>query len=304
MNRAKGVLTIAHSRPKYLEQAVSLARSIRLRTPDVPLAVATDFDPAAFQGLFDHVISWDFSRWPGMLCKLDAYAMTPFDTTLFVETDCLAVRPIDLAFDYFEGQEFAVFGTNEFTTTFFRSPGRIQAAVPSPTYPVFNSGLFYFTKSPQAEEIFGNAKALFRLYDDLDLARVKHSTGYGNAIESDEPLISLAMAKAGLKATDDPRLHVMCAPQRKIFQVEIDVLAGECSFARDGRVVRPVIAHFVGARDSDYAYLRETLRLEAAFRARGFRRWHDSVARARAVAGFVLSRLRARHGRSRARLFR
>ncbi len=304
MNRAKGVLTIAHSRPKYLKQAVNLARSIRLRTPDVPLAVATDLDPAAFEGLYEHVIPWDFSRWPGVVCKLDSYAMSPFETTLFVDADCLAVRSVQLVFDYFAGQDFAVFGKNEVTMRFFRSPARIRAVVPSPTYPIFNGGLYYFTKSPQAERIFANAKALFKIYSELDLAFIYHLSSDRKGIESVEPLISLAMAKAGLKATDDPRLDVMFVPEPPLFRMEMDILAGECSFVRRGRMVRPVLPHFVGLSDSTYVYLRETLRLEAAFRARGFSRWRDGVARARACTMFVLSRLRARCRAGQLRSFR
>ncbi len=232
MKDNRGVLTIAHTKPKYAWQAVNLARSIRLRAPDLPLAVATDLDPAAFKGAFEHVIPWDFSRWPGVLCKLEAYGMTPFETTLFVETDCLAVRSLHVVFDYFDGQQFAVFGRNEPTTSYFRSLELVRALIPSPTYPVFNGGLLYFRRSPLAEEIFRRAKELSRLYDCLHLARVR------GGMESDEPLIGLAMAKAGLRATDDRRLDIMFAPERPLFHIDIDVLAGECSFVRLGRVVR------------------------------------------------------------------
>ena len=106
------------------------------------------------------------------------------------------------------------------------------------------------------------------MYDDLHLARVYHSPRCRGGVRSDEPLISLAMAKAGLRATDDLKLDIMFAPERPRFAIDIDVLAGACSFMRLGRIVRPVIPHFVGARDCGYAYLRETLRLEAARRGR------------------------------------
>ena len=50
----KGVLTIAHTKRTYATQAVTLARSIRLRDPDMPLA--TDLDARLFRGLYDIVI--------------------------------------------------------------------------------------------------------------------------------------------------------------------------------------------------------------------------------------------------------
>ena len=273
MKNEKGVLTIAYGKPKYVRQAVNLARSIRLRDRDLPLAVATDLPPAAFEGYFDQVIPWDFSEWPELLSKLEIYAITPFATTLFLDADCLVVQSLETVFDYFDGQQFAVFGRNEPEAIWFRSLETIQAAVPSPTYPIFNGGCYYFTKSAQAEAIFQRARRLVQDYDDLQLFRSR--TGK----ENDEPLISLTMAQAGLKATDDPRLDVLHAPERPKYPIHIDVLAGECQFMRRGRLVKPVIVHFVGMRDTIYAYRREALRLEVAFRGPFFPYYHNSIIR-------------------------
>lgn len=293
-----GVLTIAHTKPKYATQAVTLARSIRLRDPDMPLAVATDLDARLFRGLYDIVIPWDFTHRPGVLCKLDAYDISPFETTLFIETDCLAVRSLELVFDYFADRPFAVFGRNDPTTHYIRSPEKVAALVPSATYPVFNGGLYYFRKSPVAATIYRDAQSLLPQYDDLGLARVYHSPTCPDGVESDEPLFSLAMAKAGLTAVDDPRLDIMFAPEKPLFQIDIDVLAGTCSFMRCGRVVHPVLPHFVGARDSGYAYLREALRLEFAARGRFLSFWLDGFIRGHAmVKSKWLSRMRRRHHR-------
>lgn len=296
--KAKGVLTIAHTKPKYARQAVTLARSIKLRDPDIPLAVATDLDARLFRGLYDIVIPWDFSRWPGVLCKLEAYEISPFETTLFIETDCLAVRSLELVFDYFLDRPFAVFGRNEPATHYIQSPDKVADLVQSATYPVFNGGLYYFQKSPVAAAVYREAKALQPQYDDLDLARVSHSPDCPNGVESDEPLFSLAMAKLGLEAVDDLRLDIMFAPEQPLFQIDIDVLAGTCSFMRLGRVVRPVLPHFVGARDSGYPYLREAMRLEVDARGRFFSFWLDGFIRSYAmVRSRWLSRMRRRKHR-------
>ena len=205
-----------------------------------------------------------------MVSKLETYEMSPFETTLFLEADCLAIQSLQQVFDYFDGHQFAVFGRNEANTPWFQSMDRIQGAVPSPTYPVFNGGLQYFKKSAQAEDVFRKAKQLFRDYDNLQLRR-------NNKRENDEPLISLAMAQAGLTAKGDSCLDVMFAPERPLFKLHINVLAGESWFYRCGRLVRPVIVHFVGTRDTCYEYLREELRLEIAFRGHFFPYWHDRV---------------------------
>ena len=51
MNIGKGVLTIAHGQSRFACQAVNLARSIRLRDPNLPLAVVTDLPAALFEGM-------------------------------------------------------------------------------------------------------------------------------------------------------------------------------------------------------------------------------------------------------------
>ncbi len=298
MSESRGVLTIAHTNPKYAAQAVTLARSIRLRDGDLKLAVATDLDARLFRGLFDIVIPWDFSHRPGVLCKLEAYDISPFETTLFIETDCLAVRSLQCVFDYFSNRPFAVFGRNEPTTHYIQSPDKVIGLVPSSTYPVFNGGLYYFRKSPIAAAVYSDAKALLPQYDELGLARVYHSQTCPSGVESDEPLFSLAMAKAGLMAVNDLRLDIMFAPEKPRFAIDIDVLAGTCSFMRRGRLVHPVLPHFVGARDSGYAYLREALRLEVNARGRFFSFWLDGAVRGYALLqSRRLSRARRRQNR-------
>ena len=52
----RGVLTIVHSQAKYARHAVNLARSIRLRDPDLSLAVATNLGVAHHVAV-DHDVS-------------------------------------------------------------------------------------------------------------------------------------------------------------------------------------------------------------------------------------------------------
>ena len=281
----RGVLAIAHSGRKYATQAINLARSVRFHSPGIPLAVATDLDESLFKGIYDHVIPWDFSEWNGLVAKLEAFRMSPFARTLYLDVDCLTVAPLDDVFDYFEGRNFAVFGRNEASPPWFESMDAIRGVVNSITYPVFNGGLYYFTKSVEADRVFQNAKKYFFNYDTL---RLRHNHGKPN----DEPLFSLAMAEDQLTATADSRLDVMFAPERPRFAIHIDVLRGECWFPRIGRVVRPVIAHFVGARDSGYAYRREVLRLGAAGSIhRHLSPWQEARIRVIAAGGFLLHSL-------------
>ena len=249
-----GILTLAFGDRKYARQARWLARSIRRVTPDVPLAVATDLDPALFEdmfhGVFDSVIPWCQTRWRGAATKLELLDITPFDTTLFLDSDCLCLRAVAGVMDYFAGQDFAVYGTN--TPDFHWADDTVEyrAVVDAASYPVFNGGLYYFTKSAKAREVFARAQGFSADYDRLALPRPR-------GMFNDELLIGLAMASLGLRATDNAERIVMLAPEPPDYAIDLDILRGRCAFVRRGVTVEPDIVHFVGARDRIAAYWRE-----------------------------------------------
>ena len=249
-----GILMLAHGPQKYVEQAKALARSIRLRRGDVPLAVATDRDAAAFGGLFDAVIPWRFGRWPGAACKLELFDITPFETTLAIDTDCLSIRGIDRVFDHFTGYDFTVYGVNSSVYAWADGTNAYRRTVDAPSYPSFNGGVYYFRKEPIAREVFERAQRFSTNYASLGLKRPR---GHAN----DELLISLAMASLGLRAQDDPGMVVMVAPEGPPYEIDIDVIAGRCRFQHRGHMVEPEIIHFVGPRDRIAAYSRERLAL-------------------------------------------
>ncbi len=250
-----GILMLAHSRPKYIRQAKWLARSIRYRTSGVPIAVATDLDAAAFDGLFDVVIPWQFGRWPGVACKLELFDISPFDTTLALDTDCLCVRSMLPVFDYFAGQDFTVYGANLPDYHWADGTDFYRTVVDAESYPSFNGGLYYFRKSPIAREVFERAKGFSENYHTLGLSRPRGKY-------NDELLISLAMASLGLRATDKTDRVIMVAPEEPAFAIDLDLLRGHCAFVRRGRVVEPEIVHFVGVREWIPAYRRERMVLD------------------------------------------
>ena len=52
-----GVITLAYGIPKYIEMAKTLARSLRLHSPDIPRAIVTDTqDDGELIELFDDIM--------------------------------------------------------------------------------------------------------------------------------------------------------------------------------------------------------------------------------------------------------
>ena len=253
--KSRGILTIACGNKNYIGQAISLSQSIRLRDPEMPLAIATDLPSDILRHHFDFVIDANFSDWSGFMNKLDVYDISPFDETIYLDADCLAIKPMIQVFDCFNGQQFGVFGRNDIDEPWFKSPEKIRAEFPTSTFPIFNSGLIYFTKSVLSKDVFNMAKSLTSKYDLLEIRRTR------NGGMNDEPLISLAMVQLGLRATDNPILNLMQAPELPYFRISIDVIAGSCKFMRRGKLVEPVLVHFVGDRKNIYPYFRERRKL-------------------------------------------
>ncbi|MEM9213312.1 MAG: hypothetical protein AAGD25_03105 [Cyanobacteria bacterium P01_F01_bin.150] len=253
----RGILTIAHTKNKYVRQANNLAMSIRLRDPDIPIAVVSNLSHDSFDPSFTQVISWDFSDTPGLISKLSLYDMTPFDETLFIDADCLALKSLDPVFEYFKDYEFGVFGINKPQPNWFLEISRVKNEISSDEYPGFNGGIYYFKRGKLSKDTFQIAKSLIPKYKELKIASFGGFPG-------EEPLISLAMAKLGLRAVDDHSLDIMYAPAGMRGTLNIDVLKGHCSFEKYGKLVHPHIMHFA-SDDNCYEYLREDLRLRILF---------------------------------------
>lgn len=255
----RGVLTLAFGGVEYAQLAVTMARAIRLCDAETPLAVVTDLHARHFEGWFQHIVPWQYAYPSFYECKFDLYLMSPFDATLFMDSDCLALQPIRRVLDLFEGQEVSVAGHNVPMPWWFRDPERIRAWLPRETYPGFNGGMLYFRKSAAAERVFARAREWVAEYDALGVPRLD-----SGAI-NDEPMFSLAMAEQGCRALENTAHRIMYGPRRG--RVEIDVLGGSCELEVRGDRVRPMVCHFEGADKDRYEYAREAQRLRVAGRA-------------------------------------
>ena len=260
MNIGKGVLTIAHGQSRFARQAVNLARSIRLRDPNLPLAVVTDLPAALFEGIYDHVIPWNFAGRSGLVSKLDAYEMSPFDVTLFLDTDILMFTSLQPVFEHFAGDEFSVIGQLQAETGWFESTALMHEEFAVEAFPRFVGGLYYFVKSETAAGVFREAHAIHLRYDEL---RIKLHEGMRN----DEPIFSVAMARTGMHARKARTPGLLINPTWwPVRSADIDVIAGRCDQFENKKILRRAMMHFYDGRTHSYFYIREVLRLKAAFR--------------------------------------
>jgi hypothetical protein len=245
--QAAGILVMAYGKRLYQHQAVDLAVSLRLRNPQIPLALVTEWPHHRTSRLFDHVIGLDGPRRHDCRPKLDMDLLTPFRRTLYIDSDGLAVRDVDFLFDRFAAREFVVHGSNISTGQWYGNVHMMCQLAGSLTVPKFNSGFMYFQDSTVTAGVFRTARKLTETYEQRGFDRF-------NGGIADEPLLSIGLARHGVRAV--PTMPDASASLIGTLEPpEMDVLSGRATFLKYGRRMEPAIVHF--AADHSSAWRRE-----------------------------------------------
>lgn len=191
---AHGVLLIAHGRQEYLQEAIALARSIKLSNPSIAVALSTDlqFDFAVLRNCVDIVVRFDFKKYSGVSSKLCMDFLSPFEgNTLFVDTDCLAFADIG-EFLSRPIVGFEAYGT-EYKTIhhWFKPNSSARALAKAERVACFVGGCYRFDRSLGARKCFEMAREYFENYEELGFLPIK------GGVRNEEPLFSIAMSNSG-----------------------------------------------------------------------------------------------------------
>ena len=263
----RGLLTVAYGRPKFGRWAADLARSLRLHSPGLPLAVVCDRDDPALERLFDYAVRP--ASFPATFThKVALHRHAPFDRTLFVDADALAVRDVAFAFDLFDGLDVGLVGEELSAGSWHFDVAEMAARLGVATMPKFNGGLVCLRRGPAADSFFEDVAAVMRDYDAWGLRYVRSLKGG----RSDEPCMSIAMARgtAGRYGVRDDGGRLMATPIGLGGRLRVDVVGGRGAFEKDGRVVDPAVVHFTSrTKHRDYFLARSRMRLDLAMRRLG-----------------------------------
>jgi len=259
----RGILTLACGSRRYLRMAEALLRSIRLRDAGIPVALATD-QPGMEPGRrgFDSVIAVDPALGQGVEQKLHLDRYTPFDETLFIDSDCLVFSPPDALFEaYSAANGFGVIAYGELgpddSHISIRDLPHFLNAAGIDRLPAFNGGIYFFDRSDRSREVFQGARELFARRDELGLERFK------NAGAADEPIFAAAMRRAGVLPLPWDGAAAMGTALDCFDEMgEIDVMAGLSSFTKLGYRISPAVIHFNMNAQRSRIYRRECWRLK------------------------------------------
>lgn len=259
--RSRGIITLAYGKPRNIEMAKSLARSLILHDPNVMRAIITDSKDPELGDLFTYRIDLrpEYGSETRQMMHLDRY--TPFNETLFIDRDSLAVHSLNSFWTAFQAVPFGVCGV--------RTLGRhnTDASLDIPfilnhfnlaTLPKFSGAIYYFKRTPEAAALFTTARHLLLHAHELHFTHFRN-----NGIDagpSDEALYSVAMAIHGLTVTDMGTGGMWPAIDSTI-RLALDIPHGICTFVKPGRLFLPDILHLAHFTESLF-YLRECARLK------------------------------------------
>jgi len=253
-----GILTIAQGEKRYIDMAKMLALSLKMNSPHIKRAVITDAPENEFNGLYDIRIPYEPAYGKGLNQKLYLDKYTPFEETLFIDSDCLAVKPLEATVNLCSQYPFAVFGDQVTSGEWYMDVAAMRKKFDLPSIPMFNGGTYYFKRSEVVTAIYNKARELRENYAKNGF------TGFRNSI-NEEPVIAVAMAINNVEAVDDKGTG-MRTPIGIEGPFKIDVLKQQSRFNKQGEIAEPAIVHFAGHFAVAFHYKREIAKLKFASR--------------------------------------
>lgn len=255
----RGLLTLAYGHQRFVEQARSLAHSLELHAPDLPRTLVTDSTDPAVLRLFTQIIPYRPEYGSGVRQKLFLDLYSPYDETLFIDSDCLVLGNLDSFWSAFQDQYFALPGykfLEKGSTDPYLDVDHVLDTLHLAALPKFNGGVYYFVRSAAATDFFTTARGILDNWKALRLSEFRRQG------PSDESIYSIAMAIHHLRPTS-MGAGGMWTPVGYKGPLRLDALRGECSFEKEGMQLSPEIVHFPGEYIYAFCYARERARLKS-----------------------------------------
>lgn len=276
---SEGYLAIAMDDSRYLDLAANLALSVRrLDTRPISVVVnnAVRINPA-YQSLFDSIIvATDISNVKGAMNKARLFELSPYDRTMYVDTDCILFsHRVEFFWAKLRGQPFAVEGMHQSSGAAFtcslgtKDASAICARMNIPHVVISNTGVMYFEKCPVARKLFAQVMALYEGPDRDHISYpFKHAGEY-----NDEPFFGVAMPTLGIAPLETPLTQRLQVTTPNMVDAVFDLDLGHVQILKQALGQAPqlwsgAICHFCGlAPIESYFDLADKLRAEKGYAA-------------------------------------
>lgn len=257
-----GFITIAYGDRKYIKMGKILARSIRLNSPGSRIAVVTDSNDEEISNLYDHVININLD-WPcGVAQKLYLDQYTPFDESIFIDTDCIVYKNLDLIWNYYlQLCDFGIKGYSYLTANdghySIQDLSTCLQQLNLRRMASFNSGVIYFNNSEKARRVFASARDIYKRREELTLMEFKNSP------VNDEPIFALAMETHDIDILPWDNACVMGTYSGDVRNKNrINVLNHKGHYIKNNVRLDPMIIHFHFECQDYFIFYLEARRLQ------------------------------------------
>ncbi len=157
----QGIIYVASGARSYLGELTTSLASLRRIEPEIPITVITDFKiPARFRC---QVQAPEPAANPFQL-KVYSLAESPYERTLFLDTDITLRGPLSPLFAMLDAHDFAA--ANSHLADWTVRPPRFLAMVQPGDY---NTGVLLWKKSPPAQQLLAAWAAAVRAQDPADM---------------------------------------------------------------------------------------------------------------------------------------
>ena len=194
---SRGFITIATGNKKYHDMAKTLVKSYKLTSANpLRFGVITDDLTDKFEEFDDVIFVKDATR--SYMDKIDIMRYSPYDETIFIDSDCIAFNDLNIYWQDFEkASPFSAYGK-----VFYKDSERAWFKIGETLkyknmlkYSIdLHGGIYYFRKSRDVDFIY---KMCLDIAENYSLYRFKNFKK-----PADEPIIALAMAANSAKPID------------------------------------------------------------------------------------------------------
>jgi hypothetical protein len=257
---SRGLMTIAYGPHRYIRMAEALGLSYRRWNPALPFCVVTDQANAkVLAAYFDitRIVNPSYGR--GVAQKLCVDRYSPFDETLFVDSDCIFYHDPRLTWDAYATDDFVIEGWRYLSRgdrhDSIGDLGLLLERTALERIGSFNSGLFYFRNTERAQRLFDTARAVYDRRTELTLKPFK------SAPIADEPVLAIAMEMCGIGFIPwEPSTGMETWISMRNMR-SVNVLKANSRVVKHGKAIEPALIHYNVDGQISLAYLRDSFRL-------------------------------------------
>lgn len=242
-----GILTLAT--PNDYLKAIGLALSVRVSNPGVPVAVACSAKVHALVApYFDHVVE-EQAGLRGFVHKVYLDRYSPFDETMFFDSDVLVFKPVRPYIDSWGPEPYRACGQflADGQSTFGLDRAQVLRKIGKERLVVIDGAGHAFFRRPGCQEVFDLAREVTR----------QHKHYAGDIPYADEDVMDIVMTMLDLPPapfTDFFSRYLSAVPGT----MDMDATRARCTFiaVNGGKRCDPCMVHFA-ANESPVAYTRQ-----------------------------------------------